>query len=240
LDHPGAAVFHVRLTDKGTVVEQAINPHEKSNVCADLGFRASDLLQSNCVVWVEGPSDRIYIREWIRIADESLVEGVHYTVMFYGGKLLSHLTPDDPNEADVGRFISLRKLNRNLVVILDSDRKSDAAKVNATKMRIVEEFKKAAEDGGHGFAWITDGREIENYIAVDAFNDALSAEGVKRTVKTNKFADYPGDDGNKVAIALWLVANNRLSLDGLDLKEKIDDLVRFIRQSNEPTNPFRA
>lgn len=29
----------------------------------DLGFKASDLLQSNCVIWVEGPSDRIYIKK---------------------------------------------------------------------------------------------------------------------------------------------------------------------------------
>ncbi len=216
-----------------------VNPHEKSNVCADLGFRASDLLQSNCVIWVEGPSDRIYLREWIRLADEDVIEGVHYTVMFYGGKLLYHLTPDDPNEADVGRFISLRKLNRDIVVVMDSDRKSDAAKVNATKVRIVEEFEKAAADGGHGFAWITDGREIENYVPVDGFNEALVAEGEARAVKSNKFADYPGDS-DKVAIALWLVENKRLSLDGLDLKARIDALVEFIRQSNEPSNPSRA
>ena len=30
----------------------------------DLDVRASDLLQSNGIIWVEGPSDRIYIKRW--------------------------------------------------------------------------------------------------------------------------------------------------------------------------------
>ena len=30
----------------------------------DLGIKASDILQSNGIIWVEGPSDRIYINKF--------------------------------------------------------------------------------------------------------------------------------------------------------------------------------
>ena len=33
-----------------------------SEVLSNLGIRASELLQSNGVIWVEGPSDRVYIK----------------------------------------------------------------------------------------------------------------------------------------------------------------------------------
>lgn len=34
----------------------------------DLGVKASDLLQANGIIWVEGPSDRAYIHLKIRVA----------------------------------------------------------------------------------------------------------------------------------------------------------------------------
>jgi len=66
LDTPGAAIFHVRLQDGQSRVDCALTDVQKSVICADLGYRASDLLQANCIIWVEGPSDRIYLNHWIR------------------------------------------------------------------------------------------------------------------------------------------------------------------------------
>ena len=91
-----------------------------TTICVDLGYRASDLLQANCIIWVEGPSDRIYLKYWLKAYDPDLVEGVHYTIMFYGGRLLRHLSADDE---EIDEFINLRRINQNLVIIIDSDRK---------------------------------------------------------------------------------------------------------------------
>ena len=59
--------------------------------------RTSDIrlviLQANCVVWVEGPSDRIYLKHWIEAVTSELIEGLHYSIMFYGGRLLSRFPP---------------------------------------------------------------------------------------------------------------------------------------------------
>ncbi|GAB3195283.1 hypothetical protein GCM10027062_01930 [Nocardioides hungaricus] len=55
LDDDRATAYHVRLTQSGSVARLAKRPHELVEICHDLGYRPSDLLQANCVVWVEGP-----------------------------------------------------------------------------------------------------------------------------------------------------------------------------------------
>jgi hypothetical protein len=130
LDHERATVFHVQHSASGTEVQHAGTPQKVSNLCADLGYRPSDLLQANAVIWVEGPSDRVYLRHWLSLADPDLVEGIHYSIMFYGGRLLNHLTAHDP---EVDDFISLRRLNRHIAVLIDSDKDRPRAKLNATK-----------------------------------------------------------------------------------------------------------
>lgn len=234
LDHPGASVFHVTLTDSGSVVSPATTPTGKFSICADLGYKASDLFQSNCVIWVEGPSDRIYLRAWIAMEAPELVEGIHYSIMFYGGRLLSHLTPNDP---EVDDFISLRRLNRNMAVLMDSDRKNKRARLGKTKQRIRDEW----ENDAPGFAWVTKGREIENYVPSEGMKEALAAISQRSHVPDaiNQFDKaIPSDKSgtpvaDKVKVAHWIVENGKLSLEVLDLRKRIGDLCGFIRKANE-------
>src|SRR5450631_164046 len=128
IDTPNAAIFHVSNDGAQTRIRETILGDERFAVCLDLGVRASDIVQSNFVIWVEGPSDRLYVQSWIHSLDEDLVEGIHYSIMFYGGRLLNHLTASDD---EVTEFIQLRSLNRNLCVIMDSDKATSHAKINA-------------------------------------------------------------------------------------------------------------
>ena len=101
------------------------------------------------------------------LLDNSLIEGLHYSIMFYGGRLLRHLTANDP---EVNDFISLRRLNRNVVVVIDSDRKTIDDTINSTKTRIVTELTSSA-----GFCWVTAGRQIENYVTHSVLEAAIRA-----------------------------------------------------------------
>ena len=57
---------------------------QKNNVLNDLGIKASDLLQSNGIIWVEGPSDMIYMNKWIELWSEGKYrEGKNYQCIFY-------------------------------------------------------------------------------------------------------------------------------------------------------------
>ena len=66
LDTLDASILHVTHDGNSSYIESKQNTKDKSDIASDLGYRASDILQANCIIWVEGPSDRIYIKAWIR------------------------------------------------------------------------------------------------------------------------------------------------------------------------------
>ena len=165
LDSSVASVFHATYTQNGTEIVFAGTPQNLSEICYDLGYRPSDLLQTNCAVWVEGPSDRTYISHWLELFNPDLREGVDYTIMFYGGRLLNHLTSTDP---EITEFIKLRRLNRHLAIVIDSDKSSSRSTLNDTKCRVRDEMEQP------GMVWITRGRNIENYVPEDLLSDVLT------------------------------------------------------------------
>lgn len=59
LDSQIGSIFHVTRADGISSVRYAGAARDKSAVCADLGYRPSDLVQTNAVLWVEGPKQRV-------------------------------------------------------------------------------------------------------------------------------------------------------------------------------------
>lgn len=240
IDTPGAATFHVSLSDGQTVVTSASTPSQRYAICSDLGYRASDIVQANAVIWVEGPSDRIYLKHWITAVDASLIEGLHYSIMFYGGRLLAHLSADDNEISD---FISLRRLNQNSAIVIDSDKQSSNAKLNNTKKRIIDEF-------GPKLAWVTKGREIENYVSEDNIERAIK-EIHKESYKSihskgqyqnlliykKKSRSRPNQNTEEIATAdkikvAKFICNLKSDLNVLDLRKRITELVNMIKRAN--------
>jgi hypothetical protein len=235
LDADLGAIFHVTNGDGGTHVRYAGSPKDRAAICADLGYRPSDLVQANAVVWVEGPSDRIYLRHWISLVDPTLVEGVHYSVMFYGGRLLNHLSADDP---DVQDFISLRRLNRHIAILIDSDKKTARARLNATKVRVRDEF-----DAGPGFAWITKGYTIENYVPAELLRKGVTSSHPSASVSWDgdlyvnplgsEAYSGPPADTDKIAIARHVVEIwDDAATWPHDLQSQTRRLADFIRDAN--------
>ena len=240
LDSEMATVFHATYTQSGTEISLAGNPHQLSEICYDLGYRPSDLLQTNCAIWVEGPSDRIYIAHWLKLANPALREGIDYTIMFYGGRLLTHLTSEDPA---IDEFISLRRLNRHLAVVIDSDKAKPQTPINSTKKRILDEM---TEGDGPGFVWITKGRNIENYVPRDLLADVLRRlYGDKKLVENvDQWSDAlrPQDTKaswrpDKVRVAKEVVDRWRSGLDYLDLRKQIIELGRLVEAANGHQSP---
>jgi hypothetical protein len=230
IDTPDATVFRVRLEDYSTRVTLALHAHERFAICQDLGYRASDLLQTNAIIWVEGPSEVIYLNHWISSIRPDLVEGLHYSIMWYGGRLLSHLSTED----EVGEFIELRRLNQNVVVVMDSDKATRQARLSETKRRIQREFS----TGRRGFAWVTKGREIENYIVPEVLIDVLRSINPKYASNAGagrydraipQQSDYRYV---KVRVARK-VAQQPADLSILDLRLQVRRLVEFIDAANQ-------
>ena len=236
LDAPDTVVFH--LTSNGTATTVAYSDSEVSRVrlCFDLGYRASDLVQANAVIWVEGPSDRVYLRHWLAKVDSELIEGIHFSVMFYGGRLLSHLSGADL-EPLVDEFIALRRINQHAAIIMDSDKDAPKKHINATKKRVRDEFLSA-----DAFVWITAGREVENYVSPVVLNQAVKKVHPKGRLKWDgepfdpplKISRHGGGEvrPDKVAIAHAVTEcdsfENRIGLHG-----RCVELATYIRQAND-------
>ncbi|GAF05954.1 ATP-dependent nuclease [Saccharicrinis fermentans] len=237
-------------TDKNSQLIHVINDGDKSNsttilsyngtkqILNDLGIKASDILQCNGVIWVEGPSDRNYINRWIGILAPDLKEGLHYSIMFYGGRLLANLSFDF--EWFNNEVIPLLKINKNAFVVLDRDGKTMNAKINDTKNRITKEI-------GENNSWITKGREIENYLSDKTISDwLLDKHGFKTSFtndKNTKLEENIANSSKTINLKYNLsktvfsseIADyiDKDSLAILDLNENLKNLLSKIREWNE-------
>lgn len=240
IDTPGASVFHVRNDGSQTYIKSAILKSDQRRVVDELGYRASDIVQANAVVWVEGPSDRIYIRHWLQDMAPEMIEGIHYSILFYGGGLIRHLSAD---ENALEEFIRLRQLNRNFAIVIDSDKNSPRAPLKPAAQRLRAEMKDS-----ECVVWITKGREIENYVDATVLQEALNAchpSTYQRPDKVGQFdhafyfvrkgAKSAGEEvytkADKVGAAKH-VCEKPADLSILDLRTRIGELAAMIRRAN--------
>ncbi len=235
----GAQILHV--TKEGGVSSLHVIDDfiTKSEVLNDLDVRASDLLQSNGIIWVEGPSDRIYIKHWMEIwGGAKLREGVDYQFLYYGGRLLSHYTADESEmqeeQADEN-LIEILKINRHAVIVIDSDITKDQPSINKTKERIKEEFKQ-----NQMLCWITAGKEIENYVPYQAINSAFGCSLVQCGMNelfpiyieqddTSKKAFSRGKVSFASEVVKHITKDDSIQVQGSDLDQQIIELIMTIR-----------
>jgi predicted ATPase len=202
---PGCSVVETQATTKGCEVREIHVTNHLAAIIDDLGLKASYLLQSNVLIWVEGPSDRLYINHWIDCwSHGSLKEGVHYHCLSYGGRLLSHFSASAEEFADSQKIAMLR-INRHAMVVIDSDRRNSRDNLNATKLRIIDEISRAG-----GLAWVTHGRTIENYIP----RQVLQRLGL---VGASEFGLYDGIDD----FLATLRKEGKMNLGKVDLSRRV-------------------
>lgn len=151
--------------DKKTAIEYIDTNH--SNILEELGYKASDLLNANYILWVEGISDKIYLKAFIKAYDDTLEEGRDYSIMFYGGcSQLEHISLNDSSNADK---INILSINPNCGFIVDSDlEEKEILSVNAKEKDIFQNQCKESDK----FCWVTSTREIENLISENNWSKA--------------------------------------------------------------------
>lgn len=221
LDAVEADVLQVTNDGTRSIVQTVSSSKERYQAVRDLGYSPSDLLLTKFAIWVEGPSDRIYVKNWIYKIDPKLTEGIDYTILFYGGKILSHHSFIDA-ESELVKAVSLAKA---FAVIMDSDRRQDRPNINKTKSRVRDEIETQG-----GICWITDGREIENYLPDEVIRQvAKDFPGVSvPTTKLDQVLDPEKVKKNDFARAAIALNNDEWPLD---LKKHVMELVEAIRRA---------
>ena len=222
-------LYHIEK-DNGTSTLKDVESHlDKIRILDDLDVKASDLFQTNGIMWVEGPSDRVYINHWLKlICNSTFLEGSDYQFLYYGGRLLAHYSTED-----IENLINVLVTNRNSAIVIDSDKKSQSARINETKKRIKAEFKT------HNlFCWITKGKEIENYLSAHCINNRFGTD--KAQIKQYELfpdyikSQYHSFQSSKVKFATEIVKHidNINTDDVLDLRKQITRLYNEIKRWN--------
>ncbi|RTZ17473.1 ATP-binding protein [Vibrio aquaticus] len=155
------SIQHVHQ-DNGTTI---VNPtQEYSDLLDQLGVRASSVLLANCSIWVEGITDKLYLRAYLNKYIQELRnkgelstanrlnsyhENLHYVFTEYQGSNITHWAFGD--EATTTQTPA-KKLNKNILLIADAD---IDGKGNRTT-----ELKEALGDSFLLLKW----KEIENFI----------------------------------------------------------------------------
>ncbi|MEJ5864679.1 ATP-binding protein [Pseudomonas farsensis] len=180
-----AQILHVKKQN-GEVLGLILDDLNRGySVLDDLGAKASDILQANGIIWVEGPSDRIYLNKFIELwGDGAYREGHHYQFIYYGGSVLAHIDASTP-EADLQEAVSAVKINRNFIFACDSDRSNKNGKL---KNRVTELLSNVASD--RGYVWVTRCREIENYIPKESFEAVYEKSGLPEIGEYEYVQDY--------------------------------------------------
>ena len=208
---------HIKKENQTVVTNSALSFIENSDILVNLGVRASDILQSNAVIWVEGPSDRSYINRWIELYSNGVLrENIHYQILFYGGRLLSHLTG---KVNDSSELIQLFRANVNAIIVIDSDKTDSKKQINRTKQRIKREF-----DNNQAIVWITKGKEIENYLSRKIFKKKYKID--KQIGQYEKIDEFLNNNSKNKKQGNYYVRNKvSESIEIAKLIEKEDLLV---------------
>ncbi|QEL15491.1 ATP-dependent nuclease [Limnoglobus roseus] len=238
------AVYHVEHDTRQSRVARVSSPAHGRSVLRDLGYSASDLLQTNGVIWVEGPSDRIYLLKWLKLVDDQLIENLHFSFAFLGGSSIKHFGFDDvpPSDADnadgerVASLIEIIRINPNHHVVIDRDEDEG---VPPTKAATREAMRQLGDK-----VWLTAGREVENYVPVGCIQEALGGRYARLESLTFGASEHIGaclhrdtsfpKTYDKVSCAREFTAKmNVNSLLILDLRAQIDRLAERIRGWNK-------
>jgi hypothetical protein len=100
-----------------------------------LGVKNSSVYLSNCTIWVEGVTDKLYLSKYISqylshdnsnidVAHKDLIfqEGVHYSFVYSGGDNIVHLDfTDDATLDELSQKVVVKNLCGRAMVIVDND-----------------------------------------------------------------------------------------------------------------------
>ena len=154
--------------------------NEDFSLLAELGVRNSSLFLANCTIWVEGVTDRLYVRRILEIVQQDkqwrVEEDIHFAFVEYQGGNITHWSFLECEEGE--KNIDVKRVCGRLFLITDHDSGKE------------ERHRQLAESLGDRY-YCLPCREIENLLAPDVIKAVIrSYEG--EDVELNEFGreDY--------------------------------------------------
>ncbi len=197
LDFSNISVFHFsKNEDDPTKYQIRVASSRDRNVLRDLGVRNSSVLLTNATIWVEGVTDRFYLRAYMSKyikelegldgerakALQELKEDYHYSFVEYQGANLTHWS-FDPADEDAER-IKASFVCAHAFLIADGDITNKGQREENYKAMLGDKF------------FMLPVKEIENLIPVDVLKEVVTDKFQKYNVNTNviKYEDYSKEE----------------------------------------------
>lgn len=183
--------------------------NEDTNVLDLIGVKNSSVFLSNCTIWVEGITDRYFLRKYLEVYQKSLGEehqkfreDTHYSFVEYSGGNITHWSfLDDEEGEEIHQPIAVERICRRIFLISDRD--------NGKEKR----HEKLKAKLGENNYYCLECREIENL---------LSADVLKKVI-----AEYEGVEVSELQFKLELTeANYRNDSLGISIDENLLDKKR--------------
>ncbi|WP_293904246.1 AAA family ATPase [Sphingobacterium sp. UBA5670] len=168
--------------DQDTTSITSFNDDKKSTLDL-LGVLNTSVLISNCLIWVEGITDRLYVKAFLKAyldslkkKDKVIREGLDYCFIEYGGSSIVHYDFNQAGENTVPSDIEAFYSNNRILVLADNDN-SEGKSIRFSKFK------------NKHFVYLDTGLpEIENILPNDILKDFLRELGVADTqIKTIDF-----------------------------------------------------
>ena len=173
LDFSSISVYTFKKASKDRFEIENVK-NDDINILEILGVKNSSVFLSNCTIWVEGITDRIYIRKYLELYQQQEAklkysEDIHYSFVEYGGNNITHwsfLEDDDENH----RNIKVDKLCSKLFLVADKD--------GATKNKAGEKSKKLLrqeqlQNKLQERFYLLESKEIENLISPQTLMETI-------------------------------------------------------------------
>lgn len=162
-----------------------------------LGVNNSSIFISNCTIWVEGITDRFYLRKYFEIyqtekfknkeIDRIFNEDIHYSFIEYSGGNITHWDfLDDKYEEIDGTFRSIKhnRICNKIFLIADNDGYTfeDEGSKKGLRLKKLEEFFKDK-------FYCLNAKEIENILSPSVIKATVSMFKDKRVKDSDKDRD---------------------------------------------------
>ena len=151
---------------KDFLVEQCNNGDV--SLLNELGVRNSSVFLSNCSVWIEGITDRLYFKHFLKLycdkyqEKKAFRENLDYTFIEYGGGNVTHFNFDEENSDD---DINSKYINNRILLIADNDNSEPDSK----KAKRKQHYKEVLEDNFYELKVV----EVENLITSETLKRVL-------------------------------------------------------------------
>lgn len=152
--------------NKTFIIEQCNNGD--SSLLLELGVRNSSVFLSNCSIWVEGITDRMYLKHYLYLYKaynnkHNYRENIDYTFIEYGGGNITHFNFDNKTMND--EKINVNYINNKIFVIADNDNSKNGTK----KFKRKKELKSTLKDNFYELKAV----EIENLLTKDVITKII-------------------------------------------------------------------